>query len=117
MLKSMLEARDISKSFGANRVLDRVSLNVARGRTTVLLGPSGCGKSTLVRVLSGLIWPDAGDVTFDGERLLPANARGLRHRMGYVVQDAGLFPHLTAAGNVSLLARHLGWGRERINNR
>jgi osmoprotectant transport system ATP-binding protein len=117
MLSRMIDARDISKSFAANRVLDRVSLRVASGRTTVLLGPSGGGKSTLLRVLNGLIWPDTGEVALDGERLTPANARKLRHRMGYVVQDAGLFPHLTAAGNVSLLAGHLGWDRERIAKR
>lgn len=113
----MLAARDIRKSFGANRVLDGVSLTVARGRTTVLLGPSGGGKSTLLRVLNGLVWPEAGEVHFDNERLTRNNARPLRHRMGYVVQDAGLFPHLTAAGNVTLLARHLGWDRERIRKR
>jgi osmoprotectant transport system ATP-binding protein len=113
----MLAARDIRKSFGANRVLDGVSLTVSRGRTTVLLGPSGGGKSTLLRVLNGLVWPESGEVHFDNNRLTSANARQLRHRMGYVVQDAGLFPHLTAAGNVSLLARHLGWDRDRIRKR
>jgi osmoprotectant transport system ATP-binding protein len=113
----MIEARDVSKSFGPNRVLNHVSLAVSRGEVVVLLGPSGGGKSTLLRVLNGLIWPEIGDVAIAGERLTPTNARQLRHRMGYVVQDAGLFPHLTAAGNVSLLAQHLGWDRERIRNR
>jgi osmoprotectant transport system ATP-binding protein len=113
----MLAARDIRKSFGANRVLDGVSVTVSRGRTTVLLGPSGGGKSTLLRVLNGLVWPEGGEVQFDDRRLTRNNARQLRHCMGYVVQDAGLFPHLTAAGNVALLARHLGWDRERIRKR
>jgi osmoprotectant transport system ATP-binding protein len=110
----MIEVRDVSKSFGPNRVLDRVTVNVPNGRTTVLLGPSGGGKSTLLRVMNGLIRADSGDVLFDGEPVTPANARRLRHRMGYVVQDGGLFPHLTVAGNVSLLARHLGWDNHRI---
>lgn len=113
----MIEVRDISKSFGPNRVLDRVTVNVPDGRTTVLLGPSGGGKSTLLRVMNGLIRPDSGEVIFDGEPVTPANARRLRHRMGYVVQDGGLFPHLTAAGNVALLARHLGWDSHRIRSR
>jgi osmoprotectant transport system ATP-binding protein len=113
----VIAVRDVSKAFGPLRVLDRVSVAVPTGRTTVLLGPSGGGKSTLLRVMNGLIQPDAGDVRFDGEPVTPANARQLRHRMGYVVQDGGLFPHLTAAGNVSLLARHLGWDRERIRHR
>src|SRR5215213_3424092 len=113
----MIDVREVSKSFGPARVLDHVSVTIPAGRTTVLLGPSGGGKSTLLRVMNGLIQPDAGEVAFDGERVTPANARRLRHRMGYVVQDGGLFPHLTAAGNVTLLARHLGWDRERIRIR
>jgi osmoprotectant transport system ATP-binding protein len=110
----MIEVRDVSKSFGPNRVLDRVTVSVPDGRTTVLLGPSGGGKSTLLRVMNGLIRPDTGEVIFDGEPVTPENARRLRHRMGYVVQDGGLFPHLTAAGNVALLARHLGWDSHRV---
>ena len=113
----MIDVREVSKAFGPNRVLDRVSVAIPAGRTTVLLGPSGGGKSTLLRVMNGLIRADAGDVRFDGEPVTPANSRRLRHRMGYVVQDGGLFPHLTAAGNVSLLARHLDWDRDRIHNR
>jgi osmoprotectant transport system ATP-binding protein len=113
----MIDVRDVSKAFGPNQVLDRVSVAIPAGRTTVLLGPSGGGKSTLLRVMNGLVQPDAGEVRFDGEPLTAANARGVRHRMGYVVQDGGLFPHLTAAGNVSLLASHLGWDRDRIRTR
>ena len=85
----MIDVRDVSKSFGPLRVLDHVSVTVPAGRTTVLLGPSGGGKSTLLRVMNGLIQPDAGDVRFDGEPVTPANSRRLRHRMGYVVQDGG----------------------------
>lgn len=113
----MIDVRDVSKAFGPNRVLDRVSVAVPAGRTTVLLGPSGGGKSTLLRVMNGLIQPDAGEVRFDGRLLSSTNARAARHQMGYVVQDGGLFPHLTAGGNVSLLARHLGWDRDRIRGR
>ncbi|HEX3146639.1 MAG TPA: ATP-binding cassette domain-containing protein [Gemmataceae bacterium] len=113
----MIDVRDVSKSFGPNRVLDHVTVAVPTGQTTVLLGPSGGGKSTLLRVMNGLIRPDGGEVRFGGQLLTSANARSVRHQMGYVVQDGGLFPHLTAAGNVSLLATHLGWERERIRNR
>jgi osmoprotectant transport system ATP-binding protein len=113
----MIDVRDVSKAFGPHRVLDRVTVSVPAGRTTVLLGPSGGGKSTLLRVMNGLVLPDAGEVWFDGKPLAPANVREVRHRMGYVVQEGGLFPHLTAGGNVSLLARHLGWDRDRIRKR
>ncbi len=80
----------------------------ARDETTVLIGPSGCGKSTLLKLINGLLVPDAGEVRFDGTRLTPQNAQGLRRRMGYVIQEGGLFPHLTARDNVELLARHIG---------
>ena len=113
----MIDVREVTKSFGPHRVLDRVSVSIPAGRTTVLLGPSGCGKSTLLRVMNGLIRPDAGEVSFGGRKLTASNARTTRHQMGYVVQDGGLFPHLTAAGNVSLLAGHLGWDRDRIRRR
>jgi len=67
--------------------------------------------------MNGLVRPDAGEVYFDGAPLTPANARSVRHHIGYVVQDGGLFPHLTAAGNVTLLSRHLGWDRDRVRTR
>jgi osmoprotectant transport system ATP-binding protein len=74
----------------------------------VLIGPSGCGKSTLLRLLIGLVQPDTGGITFDGRPVTPATAQAVRLRVGYVIQDGGLFPHLTARGNVTLMARHLG---------
>jgi osmoprotectant transport system ATP-binding protein len=92
-------------------------LTIAARRTTVLLGPSGCGKSTLLRLLVGLIHPDAGTVRFEGKEITPANVLEVRRRMGYVVQDGGLFPHLTARGNVALLARYLGWDGPRVEAR
>jgi osmoprotectant transport system ATP-binding protein len=113
----MLELRGVSKRYGAAEVLPPTDLAVAAGRTTVLIGPSGCGKSTLLRLMIGLIWPDAGEVLFEGEPLTPANVLSARRRMGYVVQDGGLFPHLTARGNVTLLARHLGWDAKRCEAR
>lgn len=113
----MINVREVSKAFGPNRVLDGVSVAVPAGRTTVLLGPSGGGKSTLLRVMNGLVVPDAGEVSFGGRPLIPGHSRAIRHQMGYVVQDGGLFPHLSAAGNVALLASHLGWVRDRIQAR
>jgi len=106
-----------SKRFRGNLALAPTDLVIASARTTVLLGPSGCGKTTLLRLMIGLIAPDSGRVTFDGTVLTAENARQLRARMGYVVQDGGLFPHLNARDNVSLMARHLGWKRERIDAR
>ena len=113
----MLRLVGVSKSYGGVPVLHRTDLELPAGRTTVLIGPSGCGKSTLVRLMAGLIRPDAGVVTFDGLEMTPAASVKLRQRIGFVVQDGGLFPHLTARGNVTLLARHLGWKAGRIRER
>jgi osmoprotectant transport system ATP-binding protein len=110
----MLELKGISKSYGGTPALQPTDLSVEPGRTTVLIGPSGCGKSTLLRLMIGLIWPDTGWVRFDGAEITRDNVRALRRRMGYVIQDGGLFPHLTAEGNVTLMARYLGWDRGRI---
>lgn len=116
-MAAMFELSQVSKSFGAVRAVIPIDLDVPRGRTTVLIGPSGCGKSTLLRLMNGLIAPDTGKVAFDGEAVTASSALKLRRRMGYVVQAGGLFPHLTATRNVSVMARHLGWTDGRIDAR
>jgi osmoprotectant transport system ATP-binding protein len=113
----MLQLAGATKSYGGTEVLHRTDLTVPAGQTTVLIGPSGCGKSTLLRLMAGLIRPDTGSVTFDGTPITPANARAFRQRIGFVVQDGGLFPHLTARGNITLMARHIGWERDRVEKR
>ena len=113
----MLELRGVSKRFGDRVAVMPTDLRFEEGSTTVLIGPSGCGKSTLLRLMIGLLWPDAGAVVVDGEPLSPANVFGVRRRMGYVIQSGGLFPHLTARGNVTLMARHLGWAPARAATR
>jgi osmoprotectant transport system ATP-binding protein len=90
---------------------------VEPGRTTVLIGPSGCGKSTLLRLMVGLIRPDRGEVRFEGHTVAPDNVVSLRRRMGYVIQEGGLFPHMTARGNATLMARYLRWDTARIEVR
>src|ERR1022692_2833562 len=105
----ILQLVSVSKRYGQFTALAPTTLDVDTGATTVLIGPSGCGKTTLLRLMLGLIAPDAGQVLFQQAAITPGNIRGLRTRMGYVVQDGGLFPHLTAAENVGLMARHLGW--------
>jgi len=109
----MFRLQGVSKRYGAVAALERTDLEFARGDTTVLIGPSGCGKSTILRLCVGLAPPDTGRVLFDGVALDAGNVRELRRRMGYVIQEGGLFPHLTARDNVVLMARHLGWPAER----
>lgn len=103
----MLELNNISKAYGATQVLQSTSLTIGAGQTVVLIGPSGCGKSTLLRILIGLIPSDTGEVRFKEQLMTPDNVLEMRHSMGYVLQDGGLFPHLTVEDNVTLLARHL----------
>ncbi|MEM9381387.1 MAG: ATP-binding cassette domain-containing protein [Planctomycetota bacterium] len=106
--------RGVRTEYDGVAAVDGVDLSIAAVATTVLIGPSGCGKSTLLRLLLGLVATTSGAVTFEGEPVDPADALALRRRMGYVIQGGGLFPHLTAEGNVTLLARHLGWDAERL---
>ena len=113
----MLRFDGVRKSLGGAEIIRGVDLVMTAGRTTVIIGPSGCGKSTLLRLLLRLLVPDGGCVLFDGEPLTAETERAVRHRTGYVIQDGGLFPHMTARTNVTLLATHLGWERDRIADR
>jgi osmoprotectant transport system ATP-binding protein len=113
----MLELAGVSKRLGATQVLRGIDLGAEGGVTTVLIGPSGCGKSTVLRLMLGLLAPDAGVVRFDGTAVGAQTVAAIRARTGYMIQDGGLFPHLDARGNVALMARHLGWGAERIKTR
>ena len=108
----MIALENVSKAYGAKAVLTPTSLVPAQGHTLVLLGPSGCGKSTLLRLMVGLIAPDSGRVMFEGREITPTRLDEMRHRIGYVIQEGGLFPHLDAVGNITLLARYLG--RDRV---
>ena len=117
MTAALFALNGVMKTFAGRAALGPITLNVPAGRTTVLIGPSGCGKSTLLRLLIGLVIPDAGAVAFDGTPVTLDTVRAVRLRTGYVIQDGGLFPHLTARGNVTLMARQLGWERARIDTR
>ncbi len=109
-----LEFSAVRKRFGTFVAVDGVTFEVPAGRCTALLGPSGCGKSTLLRLALGLLKPDEGAVRFAGR---DTSEPGMRTRMGYVIQDGGLFPHLTAAQNLGLKTRDLGWPAARIARR
>jgi osmoprotectant transport system ATP-binding protein len=106
-----------SKRYGSVLALDDVSLDFAAGTTTALIGSSGSGKSTVLRLLLALDYPDRGDVKVDGRPIDPLQVLALRRRVGYVIQEGGLFPHLTVLGNLALLPRHLGWNAENIRAR
>src|SRR4051812_5996078 len=103
-MNPLVELAGVSKHYGTAIALYPTDLSFARGKTTVLIGPSGCGKSTLHRLIIGLLDPDSGRIDFDGAPISPENIVPLRHRIGYVIQEGGLFPHLTARANVLLMA-------------
>lgn len=113
----MIELRNISKRYGEFEAISSVDLSCDSGSTTVLIGPSGSGKSTILRTIIGLVIPDSGKIIIEGEKLTQDNLITLRRKMGYVIQEGGLFPHLSALGNISLMARYMGFGEEKISER
>ena len=113
----MLSYRNVTANFGGVVAVDALSLECPAGRTVALLGPSGCGKSTLLRLAVGLVRPAGGQVLFDGGELPTADPDAVRRRIGYVIQEGGLFPHLDVWGNVTLVARYLRWPAERVRAR
>jgi osmoprotectant transport system ATP-binding protein len=113
----VITLQDVSKRFGDRVALDGVSIQVQPGTVHVLLGSSGSGKSTVLRVILGLVTPDRGEVTVDGIVVTDATRAELVRRMGYVVQEGGLYPHLTAFDNVALPAEAHGWPPAQIRER
>ena len=116
-MSALVNLVDVSKHYAGATALHSTNLSVERGKTTVLIGPSGCGKSTLLRLIIRLIEPDSGSIEFDDEPITSDIIGTLRRRIGYVIQEGGLFPHLTARANVLLMARHIGKPEDKMQNR
>lgn len=113
----MIRLAGVSKSYRGVAAVHPLDLELPVGQTTVLLGPSGCGKSTLLRLMVGLVRPDSGQVYYGGKPLEVKQIEAFRRNIGFVVQDGGLFPHLTARGNAILMARHLKRPTQEIDHR
>ncbi len=114
---AVFELKGVSKVYNSRQALYSIDLVIPSERTTVIIGPSGSGKSTILRLMIGLIRQDAGRVLFQGTEVTSSNIRDLRHRMGYVIQSSGLFPHLTARENIVVMAQYLGWEKVRTEER
>jgi osmoprotectant transport system ATP-binding protein len=112
-----IKLEKVSYSFDSIKAVDNVSLLIEDAKTTVLIGPSGCGKSTLIRLITALLTQQSGKIFFDDKNLYSNNLLELRRRIGYVIQEGGLFPHLTCYQNVSLLAKYVGWENQKISDR
>jgi osmoprotectant transport system ATP-binding protein len=113
----MISLCQLSKRFDAHLAVDQLSLEVQTGETLVLLGTSGCGKTTTLKMINGLVEPDSGTVEIDGARMSDCPRHEWRRKIGYVIQETGLFPHYRVEENVAVVPRLLGWTEERIRKR
>lgn len=116
---SAIEFEEVSKVYpGASAPsVDRVSLHLEPGSFVVLLGPSGCGKTTLLKMVNRLIEPTSGRILIDGAEIHSFNAPDLRRRIGYVIQQTGLFPHMRIEENIAVVPNLLGWSKQEISQR
>jgi osmoprotectant transport system ATP-binding protein len=114
-----LEFRDATKRYPGQEqaAVDGLSLEVPAGEICVLVGPSGCGKTTAMRMVNRMIDITAGDILLDGQSVRDRHPAELRREIGYAIQQIGLFPHLSVAGNIATVPRLLGWPKERIRAR
>ena len=116
--RALVEFRNVSYAIDSSRnIIDSLSLDVSRGETLVLLGESGCGKTTTLRLVNRLLTPTSGEVVVEGKATSVWHVIQLRRRTGYVIQEAGLFPHFTVAENVALVPTLERWDRVRSQQR
>jgi osmoprotectant transport system ATP-binding protein len=113
----LIELRNVSFAYGEVPAVRAFSVNIAAGTTVALIGPSGCGKSTVLKLAAGLLQPASGSICINAMDLRTADLMRIRQRIGYVVQSGALFPHLSAADNVTLAARHLKHAADSIRTR
>jgi osmoprotectant transport system ATP-binding protein len=115
----MIEFRDVSKTYpGSDRpVVNDLSFEILEGEICVLVGPSGCGKTTTMRMVNRLIEPTEGEILIDGEPNTAMSGTGLRRKIGYAIQQIGLFPHRTIAENIATVPSLLKWDKQRIRGR
>ena len=117
--KIEIRLENLSKRFPGQRepAVDDLSMEIPEGEIVIFVGPSGCGKTTTMKMINRIIEPSGGRIFLDGEDVTKVNPDQLRRRMGYVIQQIGLFPHATIANNIATVPKLLGWKRERISER
>ncbi len=114
--RTMIRLDQVSKTYPGTEIpaVDSLDLEIPEGEILVLVGPSGCGKSTTLRLINRMIEPSGGRIVFDGEDVTSVNPDHLRRRIGYVIQQIGLFPHQTIAQNIATVPKLLGWDKKKI---
>jgi osmoprotectant transport system ATP-binding protein len=117
MSNATVEFRHVTKQYGPQGAVVDLSLLVPAGEICVLVGPSGCGKTTSLKMVNRLVEPSSGQVLIDGQDVMQVELTALRRRIGYVIQQIGLFPHQTVADNIATVPRLLGWPSQRIRKR
>ena len=117
MVTPIITFTNVSKRYGDTVVLSEIELEIPNGQTTVIVGQSGSGKTTLLRMVNGLIKPDSGRLEVFGDLVPEENIENFRRKIGYAVQGAGLFPHVSVKENIVLIARLVGWSAQDLDER
>ena len=117
MVMPIITFTNVSKRYGDNVVLSEIELEIPNGQSTVIVGQSGSGKTTLLRMVNGLIKPDSGRLEVFGDLVPKENIENFRRKIGYAVQGAGLFPHVSVKENIVLIARLVGWSSQDLDER
>src|SRR3954470_22085355 len=117
--ETMIRLENLTKTFPGQHepAVEELSMKIPEGEIVVLVGPSGCGKTTTMKMVNRLIEPTSGRIFLEGEDVTKTNPDKLRRRMGYVIQQIGLFPHMTIADNIATVPKMLGWDKKRISER
>ncbi|MBW9313773.1 MULTISPECIES: choline ABC transporter ATP-binding protein OpuBA [Bacillus] len=114
----MLILENVSKTYkGGKKAVNNVNLKIAKGEFICFIGPSGCGKTTTMKMINRLIEPSAGKIFIDGENIMDQDPVELRRKIGYVIQQIGLFPHMTIQQNISLVPKLLKWPEQQRKER